>query len=73
MLSDTSYRTHAEQILKSGWVRPNNAFSTTPKFGSLRHHPTTVAPKHLSEPEQKLYDLVTKRFLAIFYPAANFS
>jgi DNA topoisomerase-3 len=31
-----------------------------------------VAPKQLSEPEQKLYDLVTKRFLAIFYPAAEF-
>src|SRR5581483_3816982 len=30
------------------------------------------APKHLSEPEQKLYDLVTKRFLAVFYPAAEF-
>ena len=26
----------------------------------------------MSEPEQKLYDLVTKRFLAIFYPAAEF-
>jgi DNA topoisomerase-3 len=34
--------------------------------------PTALAPKHLSEPEQKLYDLVTKRFLAIFYPAAEF-
>ena len=34
--------------------------------------PTSLAPKHLSEPEQKLYDLVTKRFLAIFYPAAEF-
>ena len=28
--------------------------------------------KDLSEPEQKLYDMVTKRFLAIFYPAAEF-
>ena len=34
--------------------------------------PTTQAPNGLSEPEQKLYDLVTKRFLAIFYPAAEF-
>src|ERR1019366_6781464 len=34
--------------------------------------PTTVAPKHLSEHEQKLYDLVTKRFLAVFYPPAEF-
>src|SRR5205823_6230479 len=34
--------------------------------------PTSEAPKHLSEPEAKLYDMVTKRFLAIFYPAAEF-
>ena len=34
--------------------------------------PTLVTPKHLTEPEQKLYDMVTKRFLAIFYPAAEF-
>ncbi|HSQ19038.1 MAG TPA: topoisomerase C-terminal repeat-containing protein, partial [Blastocatellia bacterium] len=34
--------------------------------------PTGVAPKGLSEPEQKLFDLVTKRFLAVFYPAAEF-
>src|SRR6185436_10620538 len=34
--------------------------------------PTTQTPKGLSEPEQKLYDMVVKRFLAIFYPAAEF-
>ncbi|MDB5756878.1 MAG: topoisomerase, partial [Burkholderia sp.] len=34
--------------------------------------PTNVAPKNLSEPEQKLYDLVTRRFMAIFFPAAEF-
>lgn len=34
--------------------------------------PTLQAPKHLSEPEQKLYDLVVKRFMAVFYPAAEF-
>src|SRR5204862_720032 len=34
--------------------------------------PTTEPPKNLSEAEQKLYDMVTRRFLAIFYPAAEF-
>ena len=38
----------------------------------MRSFPRSLAPKNLSEPEQKLYDLVTKRFLAIFYPAAEF-
>ena len=35
--------------------------------------PTGAAPKNLSEPEQKIYDLVTKRFLAIFYPSAEYN
>ena len=73
MLADTNYRTPAETILKSGWVRPNKRIFNNAKVSDhFAIIPTTVAPKHLSEPEQKLYDLVTKRFLAIFYPAAEF-
>jgi DNA topoisomerase-3 len=30
------------------------------------------APKHLNEIEQKLYDMVVRRFLAVFHPAAEF-
>ena len=73
MLADTNYRTPAETILKNGWVRPNKRIFNNAKVSDhFAIIPTTVAPKHLSEPEQKLYDLVTKRFLAIFYPAAEF-
>jgi DNA topoisomerase-3 len=73
MLAETNYRTPAETILKNGWVRPNKRIFNNAKVSDhFAIIPTTVAPKHLSEPEQKLYDLVTKRFLAIFYPAAEF-
>jgi DNA topoisomerase-3 len=73
MLADTNYRTPAETILKNGWVRPNKRIFNNAKVSDhFAIIPTTFAPKHLSEPEQKLYDLVTKRFLAIFYPAAEF-
>ena len=41
-------------------------------FGPLRDHPDAAAPKSLNEAEAKLYDLVVKRFLAVFYPAAEF-
>ena len=62
-----------EQILKNGWVRPNKRIFNNAKVSDhFAIIPTLVAPKELSEPEQKLYDLVTKRFLAIFYPAAEF-
>src|SRR5450631_1110753 len=73
MLADTNYRTPAETILKNGWVRPNKRIFNNAKVSDhFAIIPTLVAPKVLSEPEQKLYDLVTKRFLAIFYPAAEF-
>src|SRR6185503_14001553 len=34
--------------------------------------PTLQTPKHLNEAEQKLYDMVVRRFLAVFYPAAEY-
>ncbi len=69
----TGYSVYADQILKSGWVHPNKRIFNNAKVSDhFAIIPTSLAPKHLSEPEQKLYDLVTKRFLAIFYPAAEF-
>jgi DNA topoisomerase III len=73
MLGDTSYSDFAGKILKGGWVRPNKrVFNNAKVSDHFAIIPTMVMPKHLSEPERKLYDLVTKRFLAIFYPAAEF-
>ena len=69
----TGYATFADQILKNGWVHPNKRIFNNAKVSDhFAIIPTALAPKGLSEPEQKLYDLVTKRFLAIFYPAAEF-
>ena len=69
----TGYSAFADQILKSGWVHPNKRIFNNAKVSDhFAIIPTQLAPKNLSEPEQKLYDLVTKRFLAIFYPAAEF-
>ena len=69
----TGYSSYADQILKSGWVHPNKRIFNNAKVSDhFAIIPTALAPKSLSEPEQKLYDLVTKRFLAIFYPAAEF-
>jgi DNA topoisomerase-3 len=73
MLAGTHYGTFADTILKAGWVHPNKRIFNNAKVSDhFAIIPTTLAPKSLSEPEQKLYDLVTKRFLAIFYPAAEF-
>jgi DNA topoisomerase-3 len=69
----TGYSVFAGKILKSGWVHPNKRIFNNAKVSDhFAIIPTTLAPKNLSGLEQKLYDLVTKRFLAIFYPAAEF-
>jgi len=75
MLADSSpnYLPHAKKILSQGWVKPNKRIFDNSKISDhFAIIPTLQAPKNLSEPEQKLYDLVVRRFLAVFFPAAEF-
>lgn len=72
--SETPYAAFAGQILKGGWAHPNKRIFNNAKVSDhFAIIPTGTAPKHLSEAEQKLYDLVTRRFLAIFFPAAEYN
>ncbi|KJK16536.1 DNA topoisomerase III [Burkholderiaceae bacterium 16] len=75
MLAESSpnYLPHAKKVLASGWVKPNKKIFDNSKISDhFAIIPTLQAPKNLSEPEQKLYDLVVRRFLAVFFPAAEF-
>ena len=64
---------HAKTALKEGYVKPNKRIfdnaKVTDHFAII---PTLQAPKSLSEIEAKLYDMVVKRFLAVFFPPAEF-
>jgi len=72
-LSEEGFGTLAGDVLKNGWVHPTKRIFNNAKVSDhFAIIPTGTAPKHLSEPEQKLYDLVVKRFIAIFYPAAEY-
>ena len=78
MLSDRkgatqAYAPFAAQVLKAGWVRPDKRIFDNQKVSDhFAIIPTLLAPKHLSEPEHKLYDMVVRRFLAVFFPSAEF-
>jgi DNA topoisomerase III len=74
MLKESNnYLPHAKQILDRGWVKPNKRIFDNSKISDhFAIIPTLQAPKNLSEPEQKLYDLVVKRFLAVFFPPAEY-
>ncbi|MBJ9619058.1 DNA topoisomerase III [Burkholderia multivorans] len=68
-----NYLPHAKQVLDKGWVKPNKRIFDNSKISDhFAIIPTLQAPKSLSEPEQKLYDMVVKRFLAVFFPAAEY-
>ena len=68
-----AFGTHARRVLKEKWVRPNKRVFDNAKISDhFAIIPTLSAPRHLSEAEQKLYDFVVRRFLAVFHPPAEF-
>jgi len=68
-----AFGSFAKQVLKHGWVKPNKRiFDNTKISDHFAIIPTLQTPKHLTEAEQKLYDLVVRRFLAVFFPPAEF-
>jgi DNA topoisomerase-3 len=67
------YGKFAAKVLANKWVRPNKRIFNNAKISDhFAIIPTMLAPKHLNEAESKLYDLVVRRFLAVFYPAAEY-
>ncbi|MDB6117288.1 MAG: topoisomerase [Verrucomicrobiaceae bacterium] len=65
---------HAATIIRNGWIRPNKrVFDTSKVSDHFAIIPTgQIPPKELPEAEQKLFDMVTRRFIAVFFPPAEF-
>ena len=64
---------HAKTALKEGYVKPSKKIFDNAKVSDhFAIIPTLLPPKSLSEIEAKLYDMVAKRFLAVFFPPAEF-
>jgi DNA topoisomerase-3 len=63
---------HAKTALKEGYIKPSKrVFDNAKVSDHFAIIPTLQAPKSLTEIEAKLYDLVVKRFLAVFFPSAE--
>jgi DNA topoisomerase-3 len=64
---------HAKKAIKDGYIKPaKRVFDNAKVSDHFAIIPTLQAPKALSEIEAKLYDMVVKRFIAVFYPSAEF-
>lgn len=67
------YAPFAHQVLARNWVLPNKRIFNNAKVSDhFAIIPTPQAPKNLNEAEQKLYDFVVRRFLSVFFPAAEY-
>ncbi len=76
MLADSSMKhlaPHALTALNNGYIKPSKRiFDNTKVSDHFAIIPTLQAPSGLSEAEQKLYDLVVRRFMAVFFPSAEY-
>jgi len=72
-MKEAPYAPFAATILSEGWVRPNKRIFNNAKVSDhFAIIPTNIAPHGLNDLEQRIYDMITRRFLAVFYPAAEY-
>lgn len=74
MLAENNYYLpFAKKVIDENWVKMSKRIFDNEKINDhFAIIPTLQTPKTLSEPEKKLYDLVVKRFIAVFFPAAEY-
>ena len=64
---------YAQQAIDENYVKPSKRIFDNAKVSDhFAIIPTLQAPSGLSDAEQRLYDLVVKRFLSVFFPSAEF-
>jgi DNA topoisomerase-3 len=64
---------HAATALKGNYIKPSKRiFDNTKVSDHFAIIPTLQPAQGLSEAEQKVYDLVVRRFMAVFFPSAEY-
>src|SRR3989449_4141879 len=64
---------HARTVLDNHWVKPSKRTFNNEKISDhFAIIPTGTAPHGLDEVQQKIYDMIVRRFISGFFPAAQF-
>src|SRR6266550_507946 len=64
---------HARTVLDNNWVKPSKRIFNNAKISDhFAIIPTGTAPHGLDEVQQKIYDMIVRRFISGFFPAAQF-
>lgn len=73
MTAVDGYAKLAKKPLEQGWVKANKRIFDDAKISDhFAIIPTGIVPSGLDASEQKVFDLILQRFVAIFYPDAEF-
>jgi DNA topoisomerase III len=76
MLADCGHKhlePHATVALNNGYIKPSKRIFDNAKVSDhFAIIPTLQSPSGLSEAEFKLYTLVVRRFMAVFFPSAEY-
>jgi DNA topoisomerase-3 len=71
--ADRDLAQHAEKALRQDWVKPTKRIFNNAKVSDhFAIVPTGEVPRNLDEKQEKIFDMVARRFIAVFYPAAQF-
>src|SRR5438094_1277236 len=63
----------ARRVVENNWVRPNKRIFNDAKVGDhFAIIPTGTAPRSLDDHERALFDMVSKRSVAVFFPPAQY-
>jgi len=70
-----SFGEHASRVLTQGWVdrADKRVFDNSKISDHFAIIPTTTTPSGLDADEAKIYDLVVRRFIAVFHPPARYN
>jgi DNA topoisomerase-3 len=64
---------HARTALDKNWVKLSKRIFNNSKISDhFAIIPTGTAPHGLDEVQQKIYDMIVRRFISVFFPAAQF-
>jgi DNA topoisomerase-3 len=72
-LADPTIAPHARKALENGWIKPTKRIFNNAKITD--HNaiiPTDQVPRTLDEAQLRIYDMIARRFVAVFHPPAQF-
>ncbi len=72
-LTDPTIAPHAHKVLENGWVKPTKRIFNDSKITD--HNaiiPTEQTPRNLDDSQSRLFDMIARRFVAVFHPTAQF-